>query len=365
MAVSNRYIRITVSFSLLLVILSATAQNPDIDQNSTLEKKSLTTGAVLMVNDDAITSLQVIAALEEKLFDLFKEKSRKQFMGLARNLITKSTTDEVYNLLLYQQAKRELDKMEIGEEAIDKMLAEKRKELCTKYGGSEALADAELRRNGSSLEEKLNEEKRNVIIDSYKEIIFLPTFNFPRSRLLSYYRKHLQDEFTQKPIIHFQLIDIKHEKCDSPAQAAQQAQRAWEKISQGADFAEIAGKFSHGFRKSKGGLWDPIKPNAVRKQYQPVIDALKKIETGQCTGIVRAENRYFIAKLIEHKKAKVVPFGQAQFEISKILRQRRWQKYSLDLSTKLLKKSAVGDMESFISETTNIVYQRCKNKRHL
>ena len=319
----------------------------------------LQTGLVLPVNDDAITSTWIIAKLREKLENTPPEKDLQRFVQKNLPLVSELVTGEVYNILLYQYAQRGLNKMNIPEEAIQKILDDKKNEIISKYDGSELRMRDELAGEGTTIEELLARHKREVVIAGYQEMHFYPTLTITRSQMLRYYRTHLQEKFCTKPTIRFQLIDIRKDNkaFSQPQQAQQAARKALRKIREGIDFAKVVGEYSHGFRKSHDGLWRPIDPDSVREQYQPVVEALKKIKPGDTTGIIQTDDHLFIAKLIEYKQAAVITFSSAQMEIRKTLRRQRWLKYQQKLGSELLKKSAVGDMEQFIRDTTIAAYE--------
>jgi len=316
-------------------------------------------GLVLPVNDDAITSTWIIARLREKLENTPPEKDLQRFVQKNLPLVSELVTGEVYNILLYQYAQRGLDKMNIPEEAIQKILDDKKNEIISKYDGSELRMRDELAAEGTTIEELLARHKKEVVIAGYQEMHFYPTLTITRSQMLRYYRTHLQEKFCTKPTIQFQLIDIRKDNkaFSQPKQAQQTAEQALRKIREGIDFARVVGEYSHGFRKSHNGLWRPIDPDSVREQYQPVVEALKEIKPGDTTGIIQTDDHLFIAKLIEYKQAATTTFSAAQMEIRKTLRRQRWLKYQQKLGSELLKKSAVGDMEQFIRDTTIAAYE--------
>jgi len=337
-----------------------TTDNPPLTTHHS-QPTILQTGLVLPVNDDAITSTWIIARLREKLKNAPPEKDLQRFLQKTLPLVSELVTGEVYNILLYQYAQRGLDKMNIPEEAIQKILDDKKKEIISKYDGSELRMRDKLAAEGTTIEELLARHKREVVIAGYQEMHFYPTLTITRSQMLRYYRTHLQGTFCTKPTIRFQLIDVqKNNKAFSqPQQASQAASQALHKIREGIDFAKVVGEYSNGFRKPHNGLWRAIDPDSVREQYQPVVEALKKIKPGDATDIIQTDDHFFIAKLIEYKQAAVTPFSTAQTEIRNILRRQRWLKYQQKLGSELLKKSAVGDMEQFIKSITLAAYE-CK-----
>ncbi|MBN1766168.1 MAG: peptidyl-prolyl cis-trans isomerase [Sedimentisphaerales bacterium] len=316
----------------------------------------ITTGSVLKVNDDAVTSSEIVAMLPEQMRLRVAGVDREQFMQQAMPLIGDMTMSQVYNLLLYQHARAGLQKLKVPDEALDNIVQEKRKELIADYGGSEARAQEELAKQGFTIEERLDQARRQIVIDGYQQMHFNPTFTITRSQMLNYYRNHLEDQFQQRGQIQFQLIEIKKDAFDSPAQAAQEADSARHKLAQGADFADVVREFSQGFRKDQDGIWNPVNPESVRQKYQPVVRALNELEVGSTTGIIEGDESFFIAKLLDSQQEKVTPFSEAQHEIKKILQQQSWMDYRQRLGKDLLEKSSIGDIEQFVVATTSAAY---------
>ncbi len=317
----------------------------------------LAAGVVLRVNNDALTSRQVIFPLREQLKKMIKKAANKEmFAIMVKPLIEKTVMAKLYNLLLYQQAKKQMTKMEIPDQAVDKVVNEEKQKLINRYGGSIAKLQDALAAQGTSLKEVLQDKKQQIIIESYQELIFVPALNITRSQMMSYYRQHKQDEFSNKAIIQFRLIDIKKDMFPNPQQARLKAQKAYKKLKSGHDFAEVARAYSQGYRSKQGGLWDAMDPAAVRKDYQPVVKALQKLDINQTTGIIETDKHFFIAKLIKLQPASTESFASVQFEIRNIIRQRQWKKFSARLSQQLLKTATVGDIGKFITETINFAW---------
>lgn len=334
-------------------------------------------GTVLRVNDDAITSAQIIALVGETIQKLPANLTLQQFAEKTTSQIVQATTGRVYQLLLYQKACYELKNLETLEPVLDAALAEQRKKIIADFGGTEARARAELAKQDITIEEQLGDIRRDFVVQAYREMSFTPTLRITRKHMLSHYRKHRQEKYFQNPKIEFRLIDIHIDEflpdntTNKPTEkqlehtrlAAQSAaSQAWEKLQNGDDFIEIAKQYSHGFRKDDGGLWPARDPDSFRKQYQPVIKALKEIIPGQYTQITPADNRFFIAMLIGYERGGYVPFTDAQEEIKKTLRQERWQEFSTQLSISLMEKASMGSIDKFIYETTTVAYQQLYKK---
>jgi len=334
-------------------------------------------GTALRVNNEALTSTEVIGPIRQQLQQWAQQANQEQFLAKAEPLITQSVRNNLFNLLLYQHAQITFEDTETYNDALENVLAEKRKVLLAQYDGSEARAEEELARQGSSVQKELENVKRMVVIQGYQELNLAPTAEITRAQMLQYYRTHLKEKYRQQPKIQFQLIDIPVKKflpeqarirptqeqwTQARQEAAQDAQDAYQQIRNGVDFAQVVEAFSHGYRKKYNGLWRPLDPEALQEQYKPVAKALMQIEPGQCTDIIEGDNRFFIAKLVELQHSRTIPFSEVQFEIMERLQQQAREAYWQKLQTELLEKASVGDIGRFIRETALAAYHQFNTK---
>ena len=140
--------------------------------------------------------------------------------------------------------------------------------------------------------------------------------------------------------------------------AKAQAELAWRRIQADEDFTLLVREYSHGFRKRYDGIWGPYQPDSLQDQYQPVVKALQAIEVGKTTGIIEAENRFFLAKLLDRQNAGPIPFSEVQADIQQTIIQQRWQTYRNNLHQTLLEKATLGNLELFTSRCTRELLQR-------
>lgn len=339
----------------------------------------LSKGTVLQVNGDGVTSTDVINPVHEQLQTLALRLDRRQFLSPAsrvRELIAQSAAERVRSILLYQVARKQLEKNENFELAIETQMAERRKEFLALYDGSEARAREELAKVGVSIEDQFKELERFLIVNVYQETYIRPSLEVTRSAMMRYYKKHQHEKYYQKSKIQFQLIDIQTPKF-LPAQAAlrptpqqlaearreaqEVAQKARQKLHNGSDFAAVVKEYSNGYRKIYDGLWRPIDPEALQDQYQPLIQALENVQVGQITDIIKAEQRYFIAKLIERQNERMIPFSEAQAEIDHILRSQLLGKRNKKMIDNLLKTATIGNLELFINNVHHLTWDLLKN----
>lgn len=357
-----------------ITIAPAKAVSPQNPQTTTPEKsqpqtpietetvptggETIRTGAVLKVNGDAITSTAIIALLQSQTTTQEQKPDQQQFLQNTVPMVSDLVIKKVYNLLLYQHARNHLEKLGISEDALDRILVQKRKDILNEYGQSEARAREELAKKGSSIDEELQKYKRDIVISEFQNMRFNPTLNITRRQMLQYYNTNKQSQFYQSPTIQFQLIDIKKDQFEQPALAKAAAETALQQIKDGKDFAQVVAQFSHDWRKKYDGLWNPIDPDDVLPLYEPVMAALKKTPIGRHTDIIEQEEHLFIAKLIDYKKANVIPFSEAQDKIKQIISEKSWLEYQQKLGADLLPKASIGDLDQFVRATTLAAYEQ-------
>lgn len=315
---------------------------------------------VLQVNDGAVTFAEVRRLIplesENNISRWAKEMDAHQFSLQVQSLLGRVTMDAVRNTLLYQFARRDLEKNENFKDVLTKVRAEQKQNLLIRYDGNEASAREDYLRRGFLLEDVLDEMERGFIVSSYWEMRFPRDVRITRADMLQYYREHVGSDYTRKESIRFQLIDIQTDRFDTLEQAAQAAGDAWEKLRNGEEFAEVVREYSHGFRKSNDGIWPAVDPRSLQDKYQPVVKALASIAVGEYTQVTPGENRFFIAKLLDREDGRVTPFSEVQFEIRDILYRRLQQKHNAAVTEQLLEDAAIGDIQRFVEESAVALY---------
>lgn len=322
------------------------------------------TATVLRVNDDGVTYHDVFNAIKPEtrvqMQSWAAEMHPLEFSARTRAILGEATTDNIRRLLMYQFAKRDLEKMDNFQDIINKAKADRRRDFIAQYEGNEAKARMELAQKGTSIDKVLSDFERSFIVNSYWEKRFPRDVKITRQQVLQYYQTHIVDAFTQKASLQFQLIDIHAEKFPTPAEAQQAAQQALTRVQKGEDFGAVAKECSHDFNKDNGGLWRPMDPASLQEKYQPVVKALQSLDPGQTTGLIPGEGRFFIAKLVQRADARAVPFNEAQLDIRGILYEQLQQKQAATIGKQMLEEALIGAIDRFVEETALALYNHLK-----
>ena len=112
---------------------------------------------------------------------------------------------------------------------------------------------------------------------------------------------------------------------DSPAQLAaaeSKAKDVLEQIHKGADFAEVAKKFSDGPSAQQGGDLNYFKRGTLAKELEDKVFAMK---AGDVTDVIRTKQGFVILKVTEHQQAGVPSLKEVEPKIQDALYMQKLQ----------------------------------------
>jgi len=321
-------------------------------------------GFVLRVNAEAITSNEIIEMLNERLSSqmekLVSTRSPKEAQQEIVQLVLQYTTSRIQELLLYQHAYNDLNKGDKLEEQLSKEADRYRNDYLRKLDKNKAIALQKIKEQGIDLDEIMEEYKKSMLIDSYRQATRGEAGITTRLDLLRYYRKHLDEQYTDQESIQFQLCDIRiGEDRDSAIATAKTARLS---LENGTSFDKVVQLYSQGFRKSYDGIWRPLDPIALQPLYKPVVDVLEGQDDGYISDVIESEDHLFIAKLLNRTHASVKKFSKVQHEIRKNFDKKAWEAYREKTAKVLFEEASISDqaLEVFAQRTTVELYRRYK-----
>ena len=149
-----------------------------------------------------------------------------------------------------------------------------------------------------------------------------------------YYEDNI-DQFSTPEQVRASHILLQTEGTDDAA-VRKQAEDLLTKIKGGADFAQLATKFSEDeASKEKGGDLDFFGRNQMVKEFE---DAAFSLEPGQVSGLVKSSFGYHIVKVAEKRPAATRPFEEVRPQIEDQLKWDRVQKEAERRATDLAGK---------------------------
>ncbi|MEK6677694.1 MAG: peptidylprolyl isomerase, partial [Planctomycetota bacterium] len=83
-------------------------------------------------------------------------------------------------------------------------------------------------------------------------------------------------------------------------------------LQNGVPFDEVARRYSDGSAASEGGAWGWIGRDSVRPRYQTAVDSLYELKSNQVSGIVSADDGFFIVRCDEYDPGMEPDFQAVQ-----------------------------------------------------
>jgi peptidyl-prolyl cis-trans isomerase SurA len=289
--------------------------------------------ATLLFSDLSTASVtdRIIAVVNTELIMLSELKA--EMAGEERRL------QETYR---GPELKRRLQQAEyIG---LTKMIERKLQLQTAKTKGVEVADDEvqraalELKRQGEKVDETNPNDKKNIkeqlllmrVVDREVRSGVMVT----ESELQRYYQSH-QNRFLIPDEYRISQILILRKARETEEDARERASAVSSALKRGADFAELALKYSDGPEATKGGNIGFVRQGELLPQIER---ALSTLEPGQMTEAIQTSDGWHIIKLDEKRLPQFRPFAEVKTEIQTLVFQQKtedvYQTWMGDLKNK-------------------------------
>lgn len=329
--------------------------------------------SVLVVSGEVVTGSDILqspiglngtfVSPAEHLKPLAQKSSLPEFKKLAKPMIEEILMGKVSDILLYQEARRQLGDKNI-DETLEKEADKEVKKFFIEFGGDEAKAEENLKQMGLDRQKYKENRKRFVLTQWYIATRLTDNKPVTHRELMECYNQMKQTTFFIPARLEFRLIDIQPEKLEivdanesQLEQAGKLANRLIEQIKAGDDFGELAGQYSHGLMREFGGLWKPVAPDSLAEPYDVLAVEAQKLQPGQVAGPIEVEGHIFIMKLEDKRLEGYEPFDKVQTELEKKIFYDRRKKALDKLDAELTQQVDVSEKDKFIDFCLEKVYQ--------
>lgn len=258
---------------------------------------------------------QVIPALRPRARDL----DQKSFEKLATQELRRQRENLIANELVYAAAQRAttLDEQERAK-LITNVIYEK---YVSAAGGSRELARQKAREEGRDFDDLIKDEYRKTLVSIYYQKHFMPRALISVDEMRQFYARNRDKDFTQKASIEFRLIRVDPRQIGNIDEARRRIEDARQRALDGEDFETLAREVNKDqFLIDSAGLTGPLGKGSYR--YSKVEEALWLLDAGQISPIIEDEGVLFLAKVVERKLDRVLPFEdpKVQQQIENALR---------------------------------------------
>ncbi|MFH1881828.1 MAG: peptidylprolyl isomerase [Planctomycetota bacterium] len=329
-------------------------------------------GFVLMVGGETVTSDEIIASpielggkfvLPIEYFKPIAQASElEQFKEQARGQLKGILTAKISNILLYQQAKRQIGKN--IEDALETQAEKALREFVVDFGGDQIRADEALKQRGMDWKSFKEHQKRLILTQWYLGSKLSNNRPVTYRELMDCYNEMKDKYFAKTATIQLRLIDIQPAMLEAANPKANRHQLAEKlalelakRIRSGEDFGELAKQYSHGPMREFGGLWQPMRPGSLAVPYDKLAAEAEDIESSRIVRIIITAEHVFIMKLEEKKLSGYEPFEKVQEQVRDKIVLDRWNEAVNGVNATLLQQAELSRTDEFIDFCLEKVYQ--------
>ena len=266
----------------------------------------------LMVNGHTIEAPELWQGLEEKLSAQSRALTPEAYAVHVQQRAAQLITDRIAETLLYQHAVLHLPP-EVRDNVDKYVDAEIRKIVSADYDGIQSRYEKVLESRGQTFEEVRQELRREITIAGFLEREIRPKVAEPtRAELLAAFEA-LADSFRKPVRRRMSLIDLRIRRhspagMDGPSpdqgqtpkdEARSRARTALAELRSGADFADVARRYSDGLHAAEGGAWGWVVKGSVRERFEPAVEALYRLHAAAVSEIVETDDGFFLVRCDE------------------------------------------------------------------
>lgn len=326
-------------------------------------------GLVLSIESSAVTADEIIKPVLPDVEQLAKEKDFENFKIKARPLITSVLVEKVADIKLYQKAKAALPEGATDEQ-IDKIVDEEVQKFIARCGGNYSDVEKLLAKMGTTWPDFYKQQKRAMLVQAFVSEEIKDEKPITHSELLAYYNQIKEKDYENKAQTTVRVIDIKpyalqdgnDPNANLDEKASKLASEIYQKIKTGADFNELAKKYSQDFSAADGGLWKPFVPGTLAKPFDVVDTAAQKMTVGQIGEPIITRDDIFIVKLVENKASNVQPFEKVQSEVEARMLLEKRKKTVDDMMNKIIAQVDLTYADQFVEYCVEKAYVDYKVK---
>lgn len=207
------------------------------------------------------------------------------------------------------------EKRQVPASYVDNAVAET---IITQFDGDRSKFLAYLRSRGISQKDYRKEQEEDMIYGYMRQQKAKSASTISPVKIEQFYNEN-KDRFYQEDSVHLRLIQVTRTADDTDDTLKARAATIMTELAAGADFGEVARKYSQDTRKGKGGDWGWQRRSDLRKEFSDVIFTLEK---GQRSDPLIMPEGAFIFFAEDRKHAGILPLDEVRPDIEKALVQQ-------------------------------------------
>jgi peptidyl-prolyl cis-trans isomerase SurA len=272
-------------------------------------------GIVAIAEDKIITVDDVRREIGPLVPEIQRQSRNEQEFNEKLEALQEDVIQNLIDRVLIVKEFYKDEKRRVPASYIDNQLAET---IITQFDGDRSKYLAYLRSRGISQKEYRKEIEEDMIYNYMKGQQSKSASTISPTRIEDFYNEN-KERFVQEDSVHLRLIQIARGPDDSDAVLKGKAGTVLAELAAGADFGDLARKYSNDSRKGKGGDWGWQRRADLRKEFSDVIFNLKKGEHSE--PLITPEGA-FIFYIEDRKYAGLLPIDEVRPDIERALVQQ-------------------------------------------
>ncbi len=238
--------------------------------------------------------------------------------------------------LLVQAARKRYIREDYDRQTLDAFAEEQFEKLCSRLG-SKVQARRYLFERGLTVERFKELQTETLLAARLLQVEVYADVHAAPAELRSYYRAHRQDFRVPGKVVYRQILFTvpAEEQADS---VRQEAESVLKKIHRGADFAEMADRYSADRDKYPGGLHE-VKLPEDRPDWRP--QAVRDLQEGEISNVRRSPGGFVITRFERVVPPHTLSFREAQPTIQRLLSARKKQEAEAEYLQRLESRSFI------------------------
>ena len=207
------------------------------------------------------------------------------------------------------------EKRQVPASYVDNAVSET---IITQFDGDRSKFLAYLRSRGISQKDYRKEQEEDMIYGYMRQQKAKSASTISPVKIEAFYAEN-KDRFYQEDSVHLRLIQVTRSADDTDDTLRARAGTIMTELAAGAEFGDVARKYSQDSRKGKGGDWGWQRRSDLRKEFSDVIFTLEKGKRSE--PLIMPEGA-FIFYAEDRKHAGVLPLDEVRPDIERTLVQQ-------------------------------------------
>jgi parvulin-like peptidyl-prolyl isomerase len=268
---------------------------------------------VAEVNNDTITREDLLRGLRPQMALWPAKYTPTEFRNRVRQELLQRLRLEISRRLLLQEAGKDLKDEQ--RDAIEKEVEKDRQRQIAEFDGSMAKWKDHLVAEGWTPEDWHKDQVEGVTVASYLNSKFDPKVAVTRQELTAYYDSVRAARYELPAQAHLFLIKLQPQDYGNDFDAMMtRANALIRRARAGENFATLAKEASTDATAAKGGDWGVLRKGSFREDA--VDQALFSLPVGSISDALVCGRNIYIIKVADRNAARIVPFTEAQDEIT-------------------------------------------------